>query len=89
MFDSCPKRRASMYYNYKIYFFIVLLTVVDGNYKFIFTGGGSYDKEGDSGCLDKNYIGKRFFSVSVFPQPCNLPRSDIVQTHVLISDEAL
>lgn len=84
----CPKRTGTLYFNYKNFFSIVLLAVVDANYKFIFTEVGSYGKEGDSGIFDKSNLGKQFRNGNLFPPPCQLPNSDTVLSHVFVGDEA-
>jgi len=84
----CPKRSGSLYYNYKNFFSIVLLAVVDANYKFIFTDVGSYGKEGDSGIFDKSNLGKLYRNGNLFPPPCKLPNSSVVLPHVFVGDEA-
>lgn len=43
----CPERAGSLYFNCKNVHSIVLLAIVDANYKFI--GISSYDREGDAG----------------------------------------
>jgi len=85
----CPKRSGSLYYNYKHFFSIVLLAVVDVNYKFIFTDVGSYGKEGDSGIFDKSNLGKLYRNGNLFPPPCMLLNSSIAALpHVFVGDEA-
>lgn len=83
-----PGHSGSLYFNYKQFFSIVLLAVVDANYKFVFVDVGSYGKEGDSGIFDKSNIGKTFRTGNMFPPPCKLPSSDIVVPHVFVGDEA-
>lgn len=43
-----PANSASVYYNYKNYFSVVLMAVTDANYKFLYVDIGSYGKCGDS-----------------------------------------
>lgn len=84
----CPKRSGSLYYNYKLFYSIVLLAVVDANYRFMYVDVGSYGKEGDSGILEKSEIGRCIASGNFFPRPRKLPHCDTVLPCVLVGDEA-
>lgn len=44
----CPRNTGSLYYNYKNYFSIVLLGVVDSDYRFLFVDAGSEGRASDS-----------------------------------------
>lgn len=85
----CPKNSGSLFYNYKNYFSIVLLALVDSNCKFIIIDVGSYGKEGDSSIFEKSIMG-RLIRTGRFNFPCEkpLPGSDIVVPHVIVGDEA-
>lgn len=45
---KCPPGSGSMFYCYKSKYSIVLMAVVDANYKFVFVDVGSYGKDADS-----------------------------------------
>lgn len=85
----CPDNSGSLYFNYKSFFSIVLLAVVDANYKFILVDIGSYGKEGDAGIFPKSNFGKLISAGQFkFPEPRCLPFTDIVLPHVFVGDEA-
>lgn len=50
---QCPANAGSSFFNYKDFHSVVLLAIVDANYKFIAADIGSYGREGDAGrkCL--------------------------------------
>lgn len=43
-----PTKTGSQHYNYKYYFSIVLLAVVDSDYRFIYVDVGSFGKDSNS-----------------------------------------
>lgn len=85
----CPDNSGSLYFNYKSFFSIVLLAVVDANNKFIVVDIGSYGKEGDAGIFPKSNLGKLISTGQFkFPEPRCLPNTDMVLPHVFVGDEA-
>jgi len=54
-----PNNTGSLFFNYEDYFSIVLLAMVDANYKFIAVDVGSFGKEGDSGICLKSTMAKK------------------------------
>lgn len=48
-----PNMSGSLFYNYKNFFSIVLLGIVDANYKFIYIDVGAFGKESDSTIFEK------------------------------------
>lgn len=85
---KCPKNSGSLFFNYKEYFSLVLLALVDANCKFIAVDVGSYGKEGDSGIFSKSNIGKYIYSGKMFPQDEELPGFGRSMPFVIIGDEA-
>lgn len=86
---QCPSRSGSLYFNYKEYFSIVLLALVDANSRFIAIDVGSYGREGDAGIFSKSKFGQAIRSGKFeIPPPCELPGTDILLPHVILGDEA-
>lgn len=85
----CPDSSGTLYFNFKSFFSVVLLALVDANNKFIVVGIGSYGKEGDAGIFPKSNLGKLISTGKFkFPDPECLPNTDIVVPHVFVGDEA-
>lgn len=55
----CPAKTSSLHYNYKEFFSIVLMAIVDPEYKFIAIDVGAYGREGDSGVYSRSTFGKK------------------------------
>lgn len=85
----CPKKTGSLFFNYKDYFSIVMLAMVDANYKFIAIDVGSFGREGDSGIFLKSTMGQQILDDSFgLPEKKQLPGSEKVLPHVIVGDEA-
>jgi len=86
---KCPKNTGSLYFNYKEYFSLVLLALVDANCKFLVIDVGSYGKEGDSGIFGKSKMGQQIYSGDFnFPEDEKLPGTDNSTPFVIVGDEA-
>ena len=83
-----PKKSGSLHYNYKGYFSVVLLGMVDANCKFVIIDVGSYGKEGDAGIFRKSKMGDLVKNGIIFPPPKHLPNSNILMPHVIVGDDA-
>lgn len=85
----CPPKTGSLHYNYKDFFSIVLLAIVDANYKFVTIDVGAYGREGDSGIFNRSSFGKQINDKQFdFPPPTVLPGTNITVPHVIVGDEA-
>lgn len=85
----CPSNSGSLFFNYKQFFSIVLLAVVDANRKFITIDVGSYGKEGDAGIFMKSDLFKKIQNGQLkFPPPTKLPEADIEMPYVFVGDDA-
>lgn len=85
----CPANSGSLYYNYKHRFSIVLMALVDANYRFVVVDIGAYGKNSDGGIWRRSQMGQRFAEGTMnMPPPANLPGSDLVANHAIVADEA-
>lgn len=73
-----PPNSGSLYFNYKDYFSVVMLALVDANYKFVAVDVGSYGKEGDSNIFRKSAIGKKIANNDfTIPEAKPLPQLNV------------
>ena len=84
-----PKNSGSLFYNYKGFFSLILLALVDANYKFIWVSVGANGSASDAQLfnnselktmLDENNLG--------LPPPAPLPADDKNTPYFLIGDDA-
>jgi hypothetical protein len=68
-----PGNSGSFYFNYKDFHSIVILVLVDHNYKFLATDVGSYGEKGDAGIFAKSPLGKNLSNTMKFLPPEPLP----------------
>lgn len=84
-----PEHSGSLYFNYKDFYSIVLLAIVDSDYKFIYVDIGSYGKNCDSYILKNSDFWKKLNNGSLpIPDPMSLTKSGESVPFVLVGDEA-
>ncbi|XP_050064256.1 uncharacterized protein LOC126553119 [Aphis gossypii] len=85
-----PNHAGSLYFNYKKYFSIVLMAVVDANLNFISIDVGAYGREADPTVFRESVFGKKLYSnLLEIPEPRALPSSENnIQPFVFVADEA-
>lgn len=86
---EAPPNSGSLYFNYKKTFSIVLLALVDAQYKFIAVDIGAYGKNSDGGILSHSNMGKALEKNKInIPSDHELPMTNEKLPYVIIGDEA-
>ncbi|XP_046679392.1 protein ALP1-like [Homalodisca vitripennis] len=86
-----PNHSGSLFYNYKNYFSIVLLAVVDADYCFTAIDVGSYGSNSDSNILKNSALGAKLIDGKLnIPQAQTLPNDENGKPmpFVIVGDEA-
>ena len=84
-----PPDTGSFYYNYKNFFSVVLMAVVDSNYDFIMADVGINGRFSDGAVFQHTSFGKAFYENSLsIPEPDLLPESEKILPYVFIADDA-
>ncbi|XP_047499503.1 uncharacterized protein LOC125045951 [Penaeus chinensis] len=86
---QAPPNSGSLFYNYKHTFSVVLLALVDANYKFVVVDIGSYGKNSDGGIFSHSKFGELLEKGALnIPPPAQLPDSSCMTPYVIVGDEA-
>ena len=73
----CPKNSGSLYYNYKGFYSIVLMALVDADYRFIWIDVGAQGSASDAQVFNATELKDAIESEEIgFPQPDPLPNDD-------------
>ena len=86
-----PPNSNSLFYNYKGFFSIVLMALVDADYRFVFIDVGNYGSNGDSGIFKHSLLGEAFAGRMLnIPPPKRLPGypEGGALPHCFVADEA-
>nr|CAH7727264.1 unnamed protein product [Callosobruchus chinensis] len=86
---SCAAGAGSLYYNYKGTYSIVLMALVDANYKFTLVDVGAYGRSSDGGTFEQSEMGKKFESNKYsIPRDTEIPPAMEQFPYVIVADEA-
>ena len=84
-----PANSGSEFYNYKLFFSIILLAVIDANYRFIMYDVGANGRNSDAGVFGRSKIAEILeTNTRNIPAPRPLPERDTPVPYVLVGDEA-
>jgi hypothetical protein len=84
-----PAKSGSSFFNYKHTFSVVLLAVVDFNYKFTIIYVGSMGRFSDGSIFSTSALGKKLNKQSLkFPPPALVPNFEQPLPYIFIGDEA-
>lgn len=84
-----PANSGSLYFNYKGSFSIVLLALVDADYKFLYVDVGCNGRISDGGVFKNSSLYRALEDNSLhIPGPGPLPGSNEVTPHVIVADDA-
>ena len=88
---TAPPRSGSLYFNYKKTFSVVLLALVDADYRFITVQIGDYGRSSDGGTYAASDLGRGMAAKTLqVPPDCPLPGSGPQDTtpYVMVGDAA-
>jgi len=85
-----PTETESQHFNYKHFFSIVLLAVVDADYKFSYIDVGSFGKASDSTIFKNSTLWNLLTRNELnIPEACEISNTNVVANYIFIGDEAL
>ena len=84
-----PPRSGTLYFNYKGFYSIVLLGVVDADYKFLWADVGANGSTSDCGIFNASDLEPALRTGTIgFPDPEPLPHDDRPMPYFLVGDDA-
>ena len=86
---KCPRRSGSLYYNYKGFFSVVMLALVDADYKFLWADVGSNGAASDAQIFNQCELQRAIEDGTIgFPDPEPLPNDDRNFPYFIVGDDA-
>lgn len=86
-----PPASGSLFYNYKGFYSLVLMALVDANYQFVYVDIGEYGSNSDSNVFQFSRFGQKFINEKLqIPGNKRLPNynNEGPMPHVIVADEA-
>jgi len=84
-----PKKSGSRFFNHKGFFSVVLLAVVDGDYKFIWVSVGAEGSCSDAGIFNRSSLAPALQDGTLgLPEADYLPNDDVDIPYFLVGDDA-
>lgn len=84
-----PSQTGTLYYNYKGFFSMVLLGVVDADYKFIWADVGANGSSSDAGVFNQSVLEPALREGRIgFPPPDPMPNDDRDTPYFIVADDA-
>ncbi len=85
----CPKKSGSQFYNYKKIYSIILLGIVDTDYKFVYIDAGCNGSSSDTQVFNRSAFKKAVKEHRVgWPAPDPLPNDDGPTLYFMVGDDA-
>jgi hypothetical protein len=85
----CPRKSGSLYYNYKGFYSVVLMALVDAQYRFVWIDTGGDGCMSDAQIYNQSELGELLESGNIgFPPVEPLPRDDRDMPYFLLGDDA-
>lgn len=89
IFIQPPAKTGSMFYNYKSRFSIILMAVVDAQYRFVYASAGTQGRVSDAGVFAQSDLRVAMDAGLLHVPPDDtLPNTDITMPYMFIGDEA-
>jgi hypothetical protein len=86
---TCPKNGGSIFYNYKGFHSIILMTMVDGDYKFTWVDVGRNGSAGDAQVFNNSELRDCIeYGTVGFPAPDPLPGDNRPMPYFIIADDS-
>ncbi|XP_052409722.1 uncharacterized protein LOC127956013 isoform X2 [Carassius gibelio] len=89
IFIQPPAKTGSLFYNYKSRFSIILMAVVDAQYRFVYASAGTQGKVSDAGVFAQSDLRDAMDAGLLHVPPDDtLPNTDVMMPYMFISEEA-